>query len=162
MIVPITEKMDAQIAVRNEDFSDTEATTVGRIALGYVVNDLVKLRASFSTTFRSPNILQINQPFVTRTGTRTDAVQEYRIYKNNNDVRPPSGSGFANDYTISNTLHFRLGNPDLLPEESDNATFGVVITPNDSLTVTVDTWSIEKDNTIGLLEEIIQVFTIFF
>ena len=150
MIVPITEKMDAQIAVRNEDFSDTEATTVGRIALGYVVNDLVKLRASFSTAFRSPNILQINQPFVTRTGTRNDAVQEYRIYKNNNDVRPPSGSGFANDYTISNTLHFRLGNPDLLPEESDNATFGVVITPNDSLTVTVDTWSIEKDNTIGL------------
>ena len=150
MIVPVTEKMDAQIAVRNEDFSDTEATTVGRIALGYVVNDLVKLRASFSTAFRSPNILQINQPFVTRTGTRTDAVQEYRIYKNNNDVRPPSGSGFASDYTISNTLHFRLGNPDLLPEESDNATFGVVITPNDSLTVTVDSWSIEKDNTIGL------------
>ena len=150
MIVPVTEKMDAQIAVRNEDFSDTEATTVGRIALGYVVNDLVKVRASFSTAFRSPNILQINQPFVTRTGTRTDAVQEYRIYKNNNDVRPPSGSGFASDYTISNTLHFRLGNPDLLPEESDNATFGVVITPNDSLTVTVDSWSIEKDNTIGL------------
>ena len=25
-----------------------------------------------------------------------------------------------------------------------------MITPNDSLTVTVDTWSIEKDNTIGL------------
>ena len=150
MLIPITEKMDAQVAVRNEDFSDTESTTVGRIALGYTVNDFVKLRASVSTAFRSPNILQINQPYVTRTGTRTDAVQEYRIYKNNNDTRPASGSGFANDYTISNTLHYRLGNPDLKPEESDNATFGVVITPIDSLTVTIDTWSIEKDNTIGL------------
>ena len=38
----------------------------------------------------------------------------------------------------------------MLPEESDNATFGVVITPNDSLTITIDKWSIEKDNTIGL------------
>jgi len=150
MIIPVTEKIDAQVAVRSEDFSDTESTTVGRFALGYNVNNFLKLRASFSTAFRSPNILQLNQPYVTRTGTRTDAVQEYRIYKNNSDTRPPSGSGFANDYTISNTLHFRLGNPDLLPEESDNATFGVVISPIDSLTVTIDKWSIEKDNTIGL------------
>ena len=150
MIIPVTEQLDAQIAVRKEDFSDTESTSVGRVALGYVVNDYLKMRASVSTAFRSPNILQINQPYVTRTGTRTDAVQEYRIYKNNGDSRPSSGSGFANDYTISNTLHYRLGNDQLLPEESDNATFGVVITPNDSLTITVDRWSIEKDNTIGL------------
>ena len=150
MLIPVTEKMDAQVAFRNEDFSDTESTTVGRLALGYTVNDMVKLRASFSTAFRSPNILQINQPYVTRTGTRNDAVQEYRIYKNNNDVRPPSGGGIGADYTISNTLHYRLGNSNLKPEESDNATFGVVVTPTDSLTVTIDTWSIEKDNTIGL------------
>ena len=150
MIIPVTEQLDAQIAVRKEDFSDTESTSVGRLALGYVVNDYLKMRASVSTAFRSPNILQINQPYVTRTGTRVDAVQEYRIYKNNGDSRPSSGSGFANDYTISNTLHYRLGNDQLLPEESDNATFGVVITPNDSLTITVDRWSIEKDNTIGL------------
>jgi len=150
MLIPVIENMDAQVAFRNEDFSDTESTTVGRLALGYTVNDMIKLRASFSTAFRSPNILQINQPYVTRTGTRNDAVQEYRIYKNNNDVRPPSGGGFGADYTISNTLHYRLGNPNLKPEESDNATFGVVVTPTDSLTVTIDTWSIEKDNTIGL------------
>ncbi len=150
MVIPVTEKLDAQIAARTEDFSDTESTSVGRLALGYVVNDYLKMRASFSTAFRSPNILQINQPYVTRTGTRTDAVQEYRIYKNNGDTRPASGSGFAKDYTISNTLHYRLGNDKLLPEESDNATLGLVITPTDSLTITVDRWSIEKDNTIGL------------
>ena len=150
MIVPILDNFDAQIAVRTEDFSDTPSTSVGRIALGYVVNDIVKMRASFSTAFRSPNILQINQPYVTRTGTRNDAVQEYRIYKNNDDTRPASGSGFNSDYTISNTSHYRLGNPNLLSEESDNATFGVVITPNDALTITIDKWSIEKDNTIGL------------
>jgi outer membrane receptor protein involved in Fe transport len=65
-------------------------------------------------------------------------------------VRPASGSGFGSDYTISNTLHYRLGNDKLLPEESDNATLGLVVTPTDSLTITVDRWSIEKDNTIGL------------
>ena len=83
MVLPITDKLDAQIAVRNEDFSDTESTMVSRLAAGYTFNDIVKVRASVSTAFRSPNILQINQPFVTRTGTRVDAVQEYRIYSNN-------------------------------------------------------------------------------
>ena len=149
-MVPVTEKIDAQIAIRNEDFSDTESTTVSRIAIGYNVNNYVKLRASFSSAFRSPNILQKNQPYVTRTGTRADAVQMFRIYKNNNNVLPSSASKGFNDYTVSNTLHFRLGNPDLLPEESDNATFGIVLSPIDSLTVTIDKWSIEKENTIGL------------
>ena len=148
-LVPITDKLDTQIAFRKENFSDTESTGVGRIAFGYTVNDVLKFRGSFSTAFRSPNILQINQPFVTRTGTRDDAVQKYRLYKNNNNVVPASGTG-SNDWTILNTLHFRLGNPDLEPEESDNATFGVVVTPIDELTITVDRWSIEKENTIGL------------
>ena len=73
--------MDAQIAFRQEDFSDSESTTVGRIALGYNLNDFVKLRGSFSTAFRTPNILQMNQPYVTRTGTREDAVQKYSCIK---------------------------------------------------------------------------------
>ena len=55
-------------------------------------------------------------------------------------------------------LHFRLGNPDLKPEESDNSTLGVVLTPTDALTITVDTWSIEKENTLVFLEELIRVF----
>ena len=37
MQIPITDKLDAQIAVRNEDFSDTESTTVGRFAIGYIL-----------------------------------------------------------------------------------------------------------------------------
>ena len=35
-------------------------------------------------------------------------------------------------------------------EESDNTSFGLVLTPTDSLILTVDTWAIEKDKTIGL------------
>lgn len=148
-VLPITEKLTAQLAARTEDFSDSDSATVGRLALGYEINEMISLRASYSTAFRPPNLIQINQPFVTRTGTREDAVQKYRIYIREG-AQVASGSGFANDYTISNSLHYRLGNPNLEPEESDNATLGLVITPNESLTITVDRWSIEKDNTIGL------------
>ena len=75
--------------------------------------------------------------------------------------RPCIRIKFVNDYTISNTLHYRLGNPDLKPEESDNATFGVVITPIDSLTITVD-MVLKKIIPLVFLEEITQVFMIFF
>ena len=51
----------------------------------------------------------MNQPYVTRTGTRDDAVQKYRIYKNNGDALPSkSGSKFVDDWTVSNTLHLDL------------------------------------------------------
>ena len=86
----------------------------------------------------------MNQPYVTRSGTREDALHKYVIYKNNNDTQVNSGSGFLKDYTIF-TLNYRLGNPNLRPEESTNATLGVVLTPTDNLTITVDRWSIEKE-----------------
>ena len=90
---------------------------------------MVSLRASFSTAFRPPNLIQVNQPYVTRTGTREDAVQKYRIFiREGSQVN--SGGGFADDYTISNTLHYRLGNSNLEPEESDNATLGIVCNCN--------------------------------
>ncbi|MEK9541862.1 MAG: TonB-dependent receptor, partial [Luminiphilus sp.] len=40
------------------------------------------------------------------------------------------------------------GNPDLDAEEADTITVGVVLTPWDSLSVSVDYWSIEIENTI--------------
>ena len=42
------------------------------------------------------------------------------------------------------------GNPGLLPEEGDNESIGFVFTPVDGLTITVDKWSIETENTIGI------------
>ena len=42
------------------------------------------------------------------------------------------------------------------PEESTNATIGVVLTPTDNLTITIDRWSIEKEDTIGLFGRVNQ------
>jgi len=50
-------------------------------------------------------------------------------------------------YTIQ---RMATGASGLDAEESDNTSIGVVLTPTDNLLVTVDTWTIEKDKTIGL------------
>ena len=154
--IPVTDKINAQLATRHESFNDSKSTTVGKFAVGYDYSDWLKFRASASTSFRTPNIVQINQLEVARTGTRTDAVMQYANYVENNNTQVSSGSGYITDYTISNSLRYATGAENLVPEESTNSSIGFVMTPIDNLTITYDVWAIEKENTIGLFGRVNQ------
>ena len=147
-IIPITENVESQIALRHEDPDDTDSSTVGKLALGWNVSENVSLRGSFSTSFRVPNLIQKNQLYVTRYGNVDDAVGEY--------------IGGSNSFALDDRYQlqsFRIGNPDLKPEESDNYSLGIVWTPEivDGLMLTYDSWEIEKENTIVLLGRSNQV-----
>jgi iron complex outermembrane receptor protein len=139
--IPITDTINSQIAVRYEDFSDVSSTTVGKFALGWNMADWIKFRASISTAFRAPNLVTINESIVTRSNTISDWVWYY--------ADP--------DETLlevrKSTQRVAQGSQNLEPEESTNSSIGVVLMPTDNLTITVDYWSIEKDDTIGLLGE---------
>ncbi len=141
--IPVAEKVDMQLALRNEDFSDFGSATVGKLALGWDVAPWMYLRGSFSTAFRAPNIIQVNEKTVVRSGTRYDraAFQVNAVQSVDNVIDSDSR------YTIQ---RMATGASGLDAEESDNTSIGVVLTPTDNLLVTVDTWTIEKDKTIGL------------
>ena len=141
--IPVAESVDMQVAVRNEDFSDFGSATVGKLALGWDVAPWMYLRASLSTAFRAPNIIQVNETTVVRSGTRYDraAFQVNAVQSVDNVIDSDSR------YTIQ---RMATGAAGLDAEESDNTSIGVVLTPTDNLIVTVDTWTIEKDKTIGL------------
>ncbi len=141
--IPLTESMNMQLAVRNEDYSDFGSATVGKIALGWDVAPWMAIRASVSTSFRAPNIIQVNEKTVVRSGTRYDraAFQVNAVQSVENVIDSDSR------YTIQ---RMATGAAGLDAEESDNDSFGVVLTPTDNLIVTVDAWSLEKDKTIGL------------
>jgi outer membrane cobalamin receptor len=72
MQIPLTSTMDMQVALRNEDFSDYGDSTVGKVALGWQIAPWLSFRASVSTAFRAPNIIQVNEKTVVRSGTQTD------------------------------------------------------------------------------------------
>ena len=141
--IPLADNVDAQLAVRYEDFSDFGDSTVGKFAVGWDVSRWLRLRGSVSTSFRAPNIPQINEKIVVRSGTRYDRAA-FRV----NELQSV-GNVIDSDsrYTIQRKA---VGATGLEAEESDNTSFGVVLMPSDSLTITVDAWSIEKDKTIGL------------
>ncbi len=141
--IPLAESADMQIALRNEDYSDSGNATVGKIALGWDIAPWAFFRASMSTSFRAPNIIQVNETTVVRSGTRYDraAFQVNAVQSVENVIDSDSR------YTIQ---RMATGASGLDAEESDNTSIGLVLTPADNLIITVDTWTLEKDKTIGL------------
>ncbi|WP_371194905.1 TonB-dependent receptor domain-containing protein [Glaciecola sp. SC05] len=144
--IPVLETLNVQVAMRYEDFSDVEATTVGKIAFGWRPSDMFLLRGSWSEAYRAPNLVTINESIVARNNTRTDYACLYAA----------ENGGDPNQNTLDCTNSIQRiaeGSDTLAPEESTNTSFGFVLTPLDGLTITADYWSIKKENTIGLFGE---------
>ena len=151
--IPVTDKIDAQLAVRHESFSDSDNATVGKFAINYDVFDWATIRASTSTSFRPPNLVQVNQKEVARTGSRYDAVMQLLSSAKNFNGEAPSYTKdhvFIDDFYVLNSIRYATGAEKLVPEESTNSSIGFVLQPLDGLTITYDVWAIEKENTIGL------------
>ncbi len=142
--IPLAPTANAQLAMRYEDSTDVESALVGKFAVGWDINDIFKFRASISTAYRAPNIIQVNEKIVVRTGTRND-YSFYRLQQANGIST--SSSNLDSRYSMQRQA---TGAENLKSEESDNTSVGFVLTPVDGLTITADYWTIEKKNTIGL------------
>jgi len=139
--IPLLESVDVQAALRYEDFSDIGNTTVPRLAVGWRPIEQVLLRASWSEAFRVPNLVTVNEGDVARSNTRDDFVCFFA---------DPDEVELDCRYSMQ---RLAAGSQNLVPEESTNTSFGIVIDPIENLTITLDFWEIEKDNTIGLFGE---------
>lgn len=139
--IPLFESVDVQAALRYEDFSDIGNTTVPRLAVGWRPIDQVLLRASWSEAFRVPNLVTVNEGDVARNNTRDDFVCFFA---------DPDENTLDCRYAMQ---RLASGSQTLVPEESTNTSFGIVVDPIENLTITLDFWEIEKDNTIGLFGE---------
>lgn len=144
--LPVFETLDVQLALRYEDFDDVGDTTVGKIAFGWRPVDEILFRGSFSTAFRAPNLITVNEGFVARSNTRDDWVCFYGV---DQGTLPDDTFGDC-DYSMQRQAS---GSASLVSEESDNYSIGISAEPVENMTVTLDFWSIEKDSTIGLFGE---------
>lgn len=125
----LAKSLDLQIAARYEDFSDVGSITRPKFAVSWYPTDWLQVRAAYSEGFRAPNLTQTNIPAITVVNTVNDPV-----------------TGVS-----TGVEERRQGNENLDPEESENLTYGIVITPMDGLTITADYWEIEQDGVVGLL-----------
>ena len=160
LALPITESFDMQVALRFEDYSDVDAATVGKVAFGWDIIDSVKLRGSWSQAHRVPNLVTINETIVARQNTPDDYVCHYiadKLAANISDATQRTAIfealDFGDDDCGYSVQRRAQGSKDLVSEKSDNFSIGVVLTPVEGLTVTFDTWTIDKADTVGLFGE---------
>lgn len=144
--VPVFENFDVQLALRYEDFSDVGRTTVPKFAFGWRPMEQLLVRGSWSEAFRAPNLVTINEQIVARSNTRTDFAC---LYAAENGGDPDQDTVDC----VNSTQRVAQGSQDLVAEESDNYSVGIVLEPIENLTLTLDFWSIEKDGSIGLFGE---------
>lgn len=144
--IPLLENLDAQLALRNENYSDLQDSnvTVGKVAFGYRPVEQILLRSSWSETFRAPNLVTVNEGLVARSNTRTDWACYY-ANQATDEVYDLSCRG--------STQRSAQGSELLVPETGTSTSLGLVVEPVEGLTLTADWWSIEKEDTIGLFGE---------
>jgi outer membrane receptor protein involved in Fe transport len=145
-IMPLHSTLDLQLALRYENFSDVGSTMVPKVAFGWRPTNWLMFRGSWSEAFRAPNLVTVNETIIVRNNTRTDWACTY-------------AADFGGDPDqdtldcINSTQRRASGSDDLQPEKSDNYSLGIVLTPLETLTLTLDFWKIEKKDTIGLFGE---------
>ena len=133
--IPLHETVDAQLAVRYEDSDDYGDATVGKLAIGWQPIDQVKIRYSTSETFRAPAMILVNEGYLGRSSSTDDAL-----------LALASGEDQDN-YSMQRITE---GNKGLKPELGENESIGIVLEPIDNLIITVDKWSIETEDTVGV------------
>ena len=133
----VTDSFLLSAAVRYDDYSDFGDTTNFKLAGNWAINDYVRLRAAASTGFRAPSM---QQQYFNNIGTQ--------FINNPADPMGPQIPVQVGTFRNDSDLAKALGIPQLKEEESTNLSFGVIVTPTDQLSITLDYYSIDIDDRI--------------
>ncbi len=133
--IPVLKNLDLNLAGRRDDYTGFGATTNPKVTLRFTPIEQVLIRGSYSTGFRVPTFKQQFDPSFES------------IYAGVDLIDPATGIPIpANSLNTING-----GKSDLLPEEADMKSVGIVISPVKNITIGVDWWSIERTGTIQVL-----------
>lgn len=138
LLVPLHTDLEAQLAVRYDDYSDFGSTTNPKVGLGWRPLDEILLRVTWGTSFRPPTFRELYDPAVTAFALLGEDPHRCPI---TDDVFDCVGDVVATEFS---------GNPELQPDEGETLLFGVAWRPSfaPGLELDVDFWQIEHKNRI--------------
>ncbi len=140
--LPVIKKLDLQLALREDHYSDFGNTTNPKVGLRWAPAKQVVVRGSYSTGFRAPSMADLYTPATldTTNGVYNDPLGCIKTATVDNTQNP--------DYCGINPNKLDGGNAKLKPETSRQGSMGIVFEPNASLTASLDYWRIQKSNVI--------------
>lgn len=128
-------------ALRYEDYSDFGSTTSGKLSGRFAFTPALALRATYATGFRAPNL---QQQFYSTTATNFINIPGQGLQPF--DVRT---------FAVTDPVAIALGAEPLRAEESQSLSAGLVLQPNNALSVTLDLYRIAIDDRIILSENLV-------
>ncbi|WP_428423798.1 TonB-dependent receptor plug domain-containing protein [Methylibium sp.] len=134
--VPVTPKLEGQVALRYDHYPNASKTSP-KIAARYLFSPAFSTRASYSQSFRMPSLKQLY-------GTRESGASDFT-----NDTLC-AAFGQAAGCTLSNGLTVNGANPDLKPEKGRTYNLGFVLSPGGGFNGTLDIWQIRITDQISI------------
>lgn len=131
----ITQKFNAAVALRGENYSDFGGTTSAKLAGRYAFEPGIALRGTASTGFRAPSLVQ---QFYSTTTTSFISSVPY-------DVRT---------FAVTDPVARQLGAENLKAEKSNNLSVGLLLQPNRAFTTTIDLYRIAIKDRVVLSENL--------
>jgi len=127
--IPVLKSLEGDVAVRSDRYPQTSSTNP-KFSLRYQPSSRFLARASYGTGFREPSLPELYSPQASATtASFTDPVV-----------------GTLNQY--NQTVG---GNPNLKPEKSEQAAFGIVLEPVEGLSAAIDYWKISVSDLVTAL-----------
>lgn len=141
--IPIVQTLEANLAVRYDDYQGTGSKTVPKISARWRPLDWLLFRGSAGRGFRAPSLSELWQPQVTGvSGSGLNDPERCNVVDAN---------GVLNQDSRDCATQFPItigGNPNLKPEESDNYTLGVVFEPSANYSFGFDGFYVKLKETI--------------
>lgn len=161
--LPVRDNFNLEAGLRFADYSTGNDTDAFKLGGYYQVNDQVSLRATVQTATRHGSITELYRgqgsgltdldPDPCGTDPETNIGPSYTQAQCANTGLPASlyGSDLKSPADQYNIL--TGGNPNLVPEESESTTIGIVLTPDaiPGLTLTLDYFDIVVEDKIGTI-----------
>jgi iron complex outermembrane receptor protein len=140
LAIPVVRTLDAQLAVRHDNYSDFGSTTNPKVALRWQPEPTLVIRGSWGEGFRAAPLYALSEPSASAGVTIVE-----------DPVRCPV-TALADDCRAIVEV-FAGGNPDLKPETSTQWNVGAVWEPLRGLSLALDYWNIEQQ---GIIEPLTQ------
>ncbi|MFZ3322299.1 MAG: TonB-dependent receptor [Usitatibacter sp.] len=135
--VPLLKTLELNAAIRSDHYSDFGSTTNPKVSLRFQPTQSVLLRGSYGKGFLAPSLYELFVP-------QTAGLSSTGL---NDPLRCP----ITHDNTLDCNAQFPLtfgGNPQLKPEKSEQATFGIVFEPTSQLSMSADYFKIRLTDSI--------------
>ncbi len=134
-VIPVTDTIEVDVALRFDDYSDFGSTVNPKISAAWRPTDELLVRASFGKGFRAPTMTQL---FGNQSQSFNSATDHYGC-----------SIGLPNTCATTQYQNFNGGNPNLDAETSESFTAGVVYNPFDDFSVGLNYFTIDLEDGFG-------------